>query len=54
MPVVLASGYSEEILEGSGAEFEMLRKPFDAASVNRAIESALRRVRSFEEATSQA
>ncbi|HET9429458.1 MAG TPA: PAS domain S-box protein [Allosphingosinicella sp.] len=42
IPVVLASGYSDEILGGSGDEFEMLRKPFDAASVSRAIDKALR------------
>jgi PAS domain S-box-containing protein len=41
LPVVLASGYSEEILEGSGADFEILRKPFDGHSVAAAIEAAL-------------
>jgi PAS domain S-box-containing protein len=42
MPVVLASGYSEEILEGAGAEFAMLRKPFDSRSLSEAMELALR------------
>jgi FixJ family two-component response regulator len=44
MPVVLASGYSEEILQGAGAEFEMLRKPFDSTSVMSAITAAVRQV----------
>ena len=44
MPVVLASGYSEEILQGSGAEFEMLRKPFDSTSVMSAITAAVRQI----------
>ena len=47
IPVVLASGYSEEIIEGSGDEFEILRKPFDAGSVSRAIERALRQGRTL-------
>jgi PAS domain S-box-containing protein len=41
LPVVLASGYSEEILQGSGAEFEILRKPFDGYAVSLAIEAAI-------------
>lgn len=44
MPIVLASGYSEETLEGAGAEFAMLRKPFDPRSLSQAIETALRQV----------
>ncbi len=48
LPVVLASGYSEEILERSGADFEILRKPFDGRSLNLALEAALTRSESQE------
>ena len=47
VPVVLASGYSDEILQGSASDFEILRKPFDAGSVSRAIENALRQARNL-------
>ena len=51
VPVVLASGYSDEILQGSGDDFEILRKPFDSGSVSRAIEKALRQATGMKEAS---
>jgi len=42
LPVVLATGYSDEILRGSGADFEVLRKPYDTESLDKAIVGALR------------
>jgi DNA-binding NtrC family response regulator len=41
LPVLLASGYSDEILAGAGACFEFVRKPYDAATLDRAIQTAL-------------
>lgn len=43
LPVVLATGYSDEILSGSGADFEILRKPYDPHSLGQAIVAALDR-----------
>jgi CheY-like chemotaxis protein len=40
LPVVLASGYSEEIINGVAAEFELLRKPFNGKSMAAAISAA--------------
>ncbi len=40
MPVVLATGYSDEILSGAGADFEILRKPYDTQSLGKAIAAA--------------
>lgn len=40
LPVLLASGYSEEIIDGVAAEFEFLRKPFNGASLAAAIAAA--------------
>jgi PAS domain S-box-containing protein len=40
MPVVLATGYSDEILSGAGADFEILRKPYDTVSLGKAIVAA--------------
>jgi PAS domain S-box-containing protein len=44
LPVLLASGYSDEILAGAGACFEFVRKPYDAAMLDRAIQAALEQV----------
>jgi PAS domain S-box-containing protein len=40
VPVVLATGYSDEILSGAGAGFEILRKPYDTQSLGKAIAAA--------------
>jgi PAS domain S-box-containing protein len=42
LPVVLASGYSEEIIHGATAEFQVLRKPYGARELRAAMEAALR------------
>ncbi|HEX4737603.1 MAG TPA: PAS domain S-box protein [Allosphingosinicella sp.] len=42
LPVLLASGYSEEIVAGAGASFDFLRKPYDAGSLDEAIRNALK------------
>jgi PAS domain S-box-containing protein len=41
VPVILASGYSDEILAGAGAGFEFLRKPYDAGALDRALQRAV-------------
>src|SRR4051794_6257280 len=41
LPIVLASGYSEEIVAGAGASFDFVRKPYDAGALDRAIQAAL-------------
>ena len=41
MPIVLATGYSDEILSGAGAGFEVLSKPYDSDSVAKAIIKAI-------------
>jgi PAS domain S-box-containing protein len=43
LPVLLASGYSEEIVGTAGAEFEIVRKPYDATLLETAIGAALER-----------
>jgi PAS domain S-box-containing protein len=40
LPVVLATGYSDEILSGAGSGFEVLRKPYDPHSLAAAIAAA--------------
>jgi len=40
VPVVLATGYSDEILSGAGDGFEILRKPYDTQSLGKAIVAA--------------
>jgi hypothetical protein len=40
MPVVLATGYSDEIPSGAGAGFEILRKPYDTGTLGKAIIAA--------------
>ena len=44
LPVVLATGYSDEILGGSGGDFEVLRKPYDTHSLGTAIVAAMKHV----------
>jgi len=41
LPVVLATGYSEEIVEGAAGEFEILSKPYGAESLGAALARAL-------------
>ena len=41
LPVVLATGYSDEILRGSASAFEILRKPYDIHSLGTAIVAAM-------------
>jgi PAS domain S-box-containing protein len=43
LPVLLASGYSEAIVGGAGAEFEFVRKPYDPRRLECAIRAALDR-----------
>jgi hypothetical protein len=43
LPVLLASGYSEEIVGSAGAEFEIVRKPYDVAMLEAALGAALER-----------
>jgi CheY-like chemotaxis protein len=42
MPVVLATGYSDEILSGAGSEYEILRKPYDGHSLGAALIKAIK------------
>jgi PAS domain S-box-containing protein len=44
LPVLLASGYSEEIVGSAGAEFEIVRKPYDVAMLEAALGAALERM----------
>jgi PAS domain S-box-containing protein len=43
LPVLLASGYSEEIVGAAGAEFEIVRKPYDVELLERSVGAALER-----------
>ncbi|MDB5672543.1 MAG: sensor histidine kinase [Alphaproteobacteria bacterium] len=43
LPVLLASGYSEEIVAGAGAAFEFVRKPYDSCRLSAALTAALNR-----------
>ncbi len=43
LPVLLASGYSDEIVEGVAGEYAFLRKPYDAATLSTALSAALQR-----------
>jgi PAS domain S-box-containing protein len=43
MPVLLASGYSEEVVRGGGSEFEILSKPYGAESLARGLARAVER-----------
>ncbi|HYD37513.1 MAG TPA: PAS domain S-box protein [Allosphingosinicella sp.] len=44
LPVLLASGYSEEIVGSAGQEFEIVRKPYDAGLLESSLGAALERV----------
>jgi CheY-like chemotaxis protein len=46
LPVVLATGYSQETVGNAAAEFDVVRKPYDAAAVSLALATALARGRS--------
>jgi PAS domain S-box-containing protein len=50
LPILLASGYSEEIVEGAAEEFHTLRKPYGAESLRLAMAEALSRKRDGPEA----
>jgi PAS domain S-box-containing protein len=41
LPVLLASGYSEEIVGASGVDFEIVRKPYDLNGIEAALARAL-------------
>jgi PAS domain S-box-containing protein len=43
LPVLLASGYSEEIVGGAGAEFEFVRKPYDSQRLESSLSAAIER-----------
>ena len=43
LPVLLASGYSEEIVSSAGSEFEIVRKPYDADLLEASLGAALER-----------
>ncbi len=43
LPVVLATGYSQEIVASAASEFEVVRKPYDAAAVSAALAAVLAR-----------
>ena len=45
VPVVLASGYSEDIVSGASTEFQVLRKPYGARELRSALEAAIREKR---------
>ncbi|TMJ16454.1 MAG: response regulator, partial [Alphaproteobacteria bacterium] len=43
LPVLLASGYSEAVIEGAAAPFEFLNKPYDPTMLATAIAAAMKR-----------
>jgi len=45
LPVLLASGYSEEIVGAAGADFEIVRKPYDLSGIDAALATALERAK---------
>jgi PAS domain S-box-containing protein len=45
LPVLLASGFSDELVEGAGREFEAIAKPYGAGSLAAAIRRAMAQVR---------
>ena len=45
LPVLLASGYSEEIVGAAGADFEIVRKPYDLNGIEAALGKALEHAR---------
>ncbi|HEY0626222.1 MAG TPA: PAS domain S-box protein [Allosphingosinicella sp.] len=46
LPVLLASGYSEEVVQGGVAEFPIVRKPYGAEALSEAIAGALASLKS--------
>ena len=44
LPVVLATGYSDEVIAGAGAQFEVLRKPYDSHTLGAAVVAAIERI----------
>ena len=44
VPVVLATGYSDEVLGGACAQLQILRKPYDSHTLSAAIDAALDKV----------
>jgi len=40
LPIVLASGYSEEIIQGAASEFQVLAKPYGAGALGAALSKA--------------
>ena len=45
MPVLLATGYSEELLSGDAKNFTVVSKPYDATILGKAISSVLQKQR---------
>ena len=45
MPVLLATGYSDELLSGNAKSFTVVAKPYDATILAKAISSILQRQR---------
>jgi PAS domain S-box-containing protein len=45
LPVLLASGYSEEIVGAAGADFDIVRKPYDLNGIEAALGRALEHIR---------
>jgi CheY-like chemotaxis protein len=43
LPVVLATGYSHEVVGSAASEFEIVRKPYDAAAVSAALATVVAR-----------
>jgi PAS domain S-box-containing protein len=41
LPILLASGYSNEVIEGSAAEFELLAKPYTGETLGKAIHASI-------------
>ena len=44
LPILLASGYSEEVIGGAAKAFEVLMKPFGAVEIEQGINAALEQV----------
>jgi CheY-like chemotaxis protein len=44
LPILLASGYSEEIIGGGASDFEVLRKPYSGQTLATALSRALEAV----------
>ena len=41
LPVLLATGYSEDLLKGAAAEFRVIAKPYGPAELAEAVAAAL-------------